>query len=65
MGEKYIEILNENGGTMVFGEFVKACQAANVNAKLWLRAKQHGQLHAWLDSEGTHFISVNAPPALD
>lgn len=59
MFDKYLEILNANGGTMEFPAFVEAAQAAKVDPRLWLRAKHDGVLHTWLTSDGKHMISVN------
>lgn len=62
MFDKYVEILNANGGTMEFTAFVEAAQAAKVDARLWVRAKHAGKVFTWLTPDGKHMISVSPRP---
>ena len=61
MDKVYVEVLNANGGTMKFDDFVKAVREAGSDAKLWLRAKHAGKLFSWIDA-GVHYISTSPQP---
>jgi len=62
MGDQYVSILNQNGGTMEFGAFVNACRAVNVDPRLWVRVKHQGKLFTWIDGNGVHHISTSPQP---